>query len=178
MITFAAAGGWPGGRGRHQPRGARQPAVARHLLLDVGAHEEGAARPCTTLLMEWSVGDLTQHGCRRPGCEPCGQACLQRVRGKAATSSSHSARIKDACNAIPQLSDCLHCFAVLTFVMGCAGQGHKQPLEAEDIFGLAPDDRVEAVSKDFRAQWHQELEKPQGPSLVRLLPLCTSFAVV
>lgn len=52
-------------------------------------------------------------------------------------------------------------------MMWLAGQGHKQPLEAEDIFGLAPDDRVEAVSKDFRVQWHKELEKPQGPSLVR-----------
>jgi hypothetical protein len=52
-------------------------------------------------------------------------------------------------------------------VMELNGQGHKQPLEAEDIFGLAPDDRVEATSKDFRVQWHKELEKPQGPSLVR-----------
>lgn len=50
-------------------------------------------------------------------------------------------------------------------------QGYKQPLEAEDIFGLAPDDKVESVAKDFRAQWQQELQKPNGPSLVRRL-LC------
>lgn len=46
-------------------------------------------------------------------------------------------------------------------------QGYKQPLDAEDIFGLAPDDKMEVVSKDFRAQWEEELEKPNGPSLVR-----------
>ncbi len=46
-------------------------------------------------------------------------------------------------------------------------QGYKQPLEADDIFHLADDDCVGAVSQDFRAQWHKELEKPNGPSLVR-----------
>lgn len=64
------------------------------------------------------------------------------------------------------LAFCLHDRCADAAVV-ITGQGHKQPLEAEDIFGLAPDDRVEAVSKDFRAQWHKELEKPQGPSLVR-----------
>ena len=46
-------------------------------------------------------------------------------------------------------------------------QGYKEPLQAEDVFDLAADDQVETVSKDFEAHWNEEMEKPNGPSLVR-----------
>ena len=49
-------------------------------------------------------------------------------------------------------------------------QGYKRPLQMEDIFDLAPGDRVQAVSKDFEHNWRAQLAKKESggkPSLVR-----------
>ena len=49
-------------------------------------------------------------------------------------------------------------------------QGYKRPLQLEDVFDLAPDDRVETVAKDFDRRWDKELRKKETggkPSLVR-----------
>ena len=49
-------------------------------------------------------------------------------------------------------------------------QGYKRPLQLEDVFDLAPDDRVEEVAKDFERRWNKELRKKETggkPSLVR-----------
>ena len=51
-------------------------------------------------------------------------------------------------------------------------QGYKRPLQMEDMFELAPGDRVQAVSKDFELSWRAQLAKKESggkPSLVRLL---------
>ena len=53
-------------------------------------------------------------------------------------------------------------------------QGYQRPLQLEDVFDLAPDDRVQAISKDFERHWQAELPKKESggkPSLVRDLGL-------
>lgn len=43
---------------------------------------------------------------------------------------------------------------------------NRKPLQAEDIWDLPPDDKVGRVSEKFVRIWDEELEKPEGPSLV------------
>ncbi len=46
-------------------------------------------------------------------------------------------------------------------------------MQLEDVFDLAPDDRVEEVAKDFDRRWAKELRKKETggkPSLVRSAP--------
>lgn len=46
----------------------------------------------------------------------------------------------------------------------------RKPLQMEDIWELPPGDKVGRVSETFEGIWDKELNNPQGPSLVCVLP--------